>query len=163
MAEIKGGQKFAKVLARIAANASNASLVRVGFLEGATYPNGTPVAMIAAIQDFGAPSVGIPPRPFFRNMIAAKKGEWPKAIGDELVARNYNAEQTLAAVGETVAGQLRESIKNTNSPPLAESTLRKRGVAGMVYDPKDTSTFGAKPLIASGTMYGSVDKEVVKR
>lgn len=157
---VRGGDKLEAILAKMAKNATSAQVVRVGFLSDATYPDGTPVAMIAAIQDGGAPSRGIPPRPFFRNMIAAKSPEWPAAIGEMLKANDYDAYVTLQKVGEAVAGQLRQSIVDTNSPPLAESTLRKRGVAGMVYDPKNKATFGAKPLVATGHMLNSVDYEV---
>ena len=160
MAEIKGGDKFEAALARIATLAGNATSVSIGFLSEATYPNGKPVAMIAAIQEWGAPRAGLPPRPFFRNMIADKKGEWPKAISDLLVANGYDALRTLQQTGEAVAGQLRESIVRTDSPALAESTLRKRGVGGMVYNAKDRRTFGAKPLIDTGHMLNSVNYQV---
>jgi hypothetical protein len=79
---IKGGDKFEKYMEEMRRKlASGASQVRVGFLSRARYPNGTPVAMIAAIQNWGAPRAGIPPRPFFSNMIARKGPEWPGAIG----------------------------------------------------------------------------------
>lgn len=160
MARAKGGYKFQAALRNIARNIGNARAVSVGFLSNATYPDGTPVAMIAAIQDGGAPAAGIPPRPFFRNMIAEKKAEWPSAIAGLLVANNYDTTRTLQQTGEAVAGQLRESIIKTNDPPLAQSTLRKRGVAGMVYDPKNPKTLRAKPLVDTGHLLNSVDYEV---
>ena len=80
MATMQGGKDLEAKLRALAQKVASPATLRVGFLEGATYPDGKPVAMIAAIQDFGAPRAGIPPRPFFRNMIAAKKGEWPGAI-----------------------------------------------------------------------------------
>ena len=126
MATISGGDKLKAKLAGIAAAMSSASSVKIGFLAGSSYPDGTPVPLVAAVQEFGAPSRGIPPRPFFRNMIADKKGEWPKAISDLLVANGYDALRTLQQTGEAVAGQLRESIVRTNSPPLASPCRRKK-------------------------------------
>lgn len=161
MASVKGGEKARELLQGMERRITNASKVRIGFLEGATYPNGTPVAMVAAIQDFGAPAVGIPPRPFFRNMIAAKKGEWPAVIRDLIRENDYDALRTLQQTGEAVASQLRKSIVDTNEPPLAASTLRSRGVPGMVYNPKNPKTFGAKPLVRTGHMLNSVEYEVV--
>jgi hypothetical protein len=146
MATIKGGNKFSKALQEMAGKIGKASSVRIGFLSGSTYPDGTPVAMVAAIQDWGAPGANIPPRPFFRNMIAAKKGEWPKAISDLLKANDYDALLTLQQTGQTVAGQLRESIQQTNSPPLKPATIRRKGFA--------------TPLIDTGQMFNSVDSEV---
>lgn len=146
MAATRGGDKFEAALKSIAEKASNASLVRVGFLENATYPDGKPVAMIAAIQEYGAPSVGIPPRPYFRSMIAAKSPEWPAAIAGLLKTNDYDAAQTLGQTGEAVKGQLQESIVQTNSPPNAPSTIARKG-----HD---------KPLVDSGHMLKSVDYEV---
>ena len=78
MATISGGQKLDAALREMASKVAVPATLRVGFLENAKYPDGTPVAMVAAIQDYGAPGAGIPPRPFFRNMIADKQREWPK-------------------------------------------------------------------------------------
>jgi hypothetical protein len=161
MATISGGNRWAERLAAITRSISNASAVQIGFLADARYPDGKPVAMIAAIQEYGAPSVGIPPRPFFRNMIAAKKGEWPEAVAGLLEANDYDALRTLQLTGEAISGQLRESIIETNTPPLADSTIvRKGGIHGMKYDPKDPSTFPAKPLVDTGHMLNSIEYEV---
>jgi hypothetical protein len=143
---ISGGDRLEAALRAMAAKVSNPGTLRVGFLENAKYPDGTPVAMIAAIQDFGAPAAGIPPRPFFRNMIADKKGEWPKAIGDLLKANNYDAKITLDQTGQAIVGQLRQSIIDTNAPPLKPATVRRKGFE--------------KPLIDTGHMIQSVDYEI---
>jgi hypothetical protein len=146
MATLSGGSKFAAAMRDLASKVAKPATLRVGFLENARYPDGTPVAMIAAIQDFGAPGVGIPPRPFFRNMIAAKKAEWPPAIAGLLKANHYDGEKALELTGTAIAGQLRQSIVDTNEPPLAPSTIRRKGFS--------------KPLIDSGHMLASVDYEV---
>lgn len=147
MAVISGGSKLEAALAEIVKKlGKGAGTVRVGFLEDATYPDGTSVAMVAAINEFGAPSRGQPPRPFFRRMIAEKSGEWPEAIAKNLVATNYDTKLTLERVGAGIAGQLQESITNLTDPPLAASTIKKKG-----FD---------KPLIDSGHMLNSVSYEV---
>lgn len=144
---IQGGDRFEAALQRIAESVATARSVKVGFLSGASYPNGTPVALIAAIQNWGAPSRGIPPRPFFSNMIADKRPEWGPALGALLVANGYDAQRALALAGEGIAGQLRQSIRDTNEPPLAESTIRRKG--------------HSKPLVDTGHMLNSVDYEVI--
>ena len=53
-----------------------------------------------------------------------------------------------ALAGEAIAGQLRQSIVDTNSPALAESTIRRKGFS--------------KPLVDTGHMLQSVDYEVKK-
>jgi len=54
MAGVKGGDVLAQRLAQIVQKLEKAESVRVGFLENATYPDGKPVAQIAAIQEYGA-------------------------------------------------------------------------------------------------------------
>lgn len=148
MAAARGGDKLSAKLTAMARSLGKGTVVRIGFLEGATYPDGKPVAMIGAIQEFGAPKAGIPSRPYFRTMIRNKRGEWPKAIGSTLKANDYDARRTLDQVGAAVAGQLRQSITDLVSPPLAASTIARKG-----FD---------KPLIDTGHMLNSVDHEVVE-
>ena len=143
---VRGGDKLAAELQRMAGAVNSAERVKVGFLAGATYPDGTPVAMIAAIHNWGAPRAGIPPRPFFSNMIGKKQQEWGPATGNLLVANQYDALKTLQMVGEAVAGQLRQEIVDTNDPPLAQSTIDRKGFS--------------KPLVDTGHMLNSVDYEV---
>ena len=145
MATLSGGSKLEAALREMSQKVAKAASLKVGFLENAKYPDGTPVAMVAAIQDFGAPGAGIPPRPFFRNMIAAKQGEWPGAFASLLKANDLDAKLSLAQGGAAIAGQLRQSIIDTNEPPLAPSTIRRKG--------------HAKPLVDTGHMLASVDFE----
>lgn len=150
MATMRGGARFDAAMRRLATViGSDPTVLRVGFLEGATYPKGQPVAMIAAIQDFGAPRAGIPPRPFFRNMIANKSPEWPAAIAGLLRDNGYDVRVALEIAGEAIAGQLRQSIIDTNAPPLSPATIARKGFA--------------KPLIHASHMINSVDHEVVTR
>jgi hypothetical protein len=146
MAAIRGGTKAGPKLAEMAKRLTSAKTVRIGFLENATYPNGLPVALVAAINEFGAPSRGQPPRPFFRNLLAAKQNEWPKAIAALLKANDGDAHRTLMQTGEAIAGQLRQSIIDLVDPPLAPSTVQRKG-----FD---------KPLIDRGIMLASVDFQV---
>jgi hypothetical protein len=146
MATVRGGDRFETTLEMMARMMTNASAVHVGFLEEAKYPAGKSVAMIAAIQNFGAPSAGIPPRPFFTDMIKKRSPEWPKAIRDLLVANQYDALRVLQLTGEGITGQLRKQIQDTNAPPLSKATIRRKG-----FD---------KPLIDTGHMWNSVDYQV---
>lgn len=149
MAAVRGGAKFQKELQRMAGAVKSADYVKIGFLSGATYPDGTPVAMVAAIQNWGAPRAGIPPRPFFSNMIAKKSSEWGPATGALLVANGYDAAKTLEQVGQAIAGQLRQEIVDTMEPALAPSTIKRKGFS--------------KPLVETGHMLNSVDHEVAKK
>lgn len=146
MATISGGDKLEAALRELSAKIDKPGTLRVGFLERASYPDGKPVAMIAAIQEFGAPARGIPPRPFFRSMIAAKQNEWAPALAAILKQNGYDAPQALALLGDGIAGQLRQSVRDTKSPGNAASTIAKKG-----FD---------DPLIDTGHLFQSIDSEV---
>lgn len=146
MVKISGGNRLEAALAEIAKKLTKASTLSVGFLEGSTYPDGTSVPMVALTQEFGSPANNIPPRPFFRDMIAAKSPEWPEAVGDLLIANDYDASKTLEQTGAAIKGQLQQSIANFNGVPLSEATIVKKG--------------SSKQLIDTGVMINSVDYEV---
>lgn len=148
MATVRGGAKLDAALRELAAKVAVPATLRVGFLENARYPDGTPVAMIAAINEYGRPPTQ-PPRPFFRNMIRDKQGEWPAMIGALLKSNDLDAAKTLDETGAVIAGQLRQSITDLWEPPLAASTIQRKG--------------SAKPLIESGDMLKAVDHEVKVR
>ena len=127
-----------KALDRIAAKMGGGS-VSVGFFEGDIYPDGTPVASVAFWNEFGhggpAPS---PPRPFFRSMVSKESTTWGRKMGALAKATNYDGKAVLGMMGEDITGALQQSITDLMSPPLAASTIRRKGFA--------------KPLVHTGTM-----------
>lgn len=192
-----GGNRAQAAINKVAAKYSTASpTLKVGFLENAKYPDGTSVAMIAMIQEFGAnierepsdPADGggvtiyrkmnragtgfarkgrfvkantpgavasthyvgahtivIPPRPFFRTMVAQNEASWaPQAAA--LLKQGMSVDDVLQMMGHLLAGQLRASIIAMNVPPNAPSTIRRKG--------------SAKPLVDTGFMLSRVDFEV---
>ncbi|MFT9399734.1 hypothetical protein [Acetobacter sp.] len=68
---LRQAQDFLAVLAQKTTSPS----VKAGFLAGSQYPDGTPVASIAAVQEFGASirhgahTTLVPARPFLRPAI----------------------------------------------------------------------------------------------
>ena len=139
MVQVKGGDKLERALNRMAAAVKKAAVLQVGFMGNATEADGTPVALVAALNEFG--SGNAPPRPFFRRMIAKNRGRWPKNLATALVATDYDAKAALTMLGVEINDELKESITELVSPPLAESTIKRKG-----FD---------KPLIETGTMLNS--------
>ncbi len=128
--------------------------VSVGFMAGATYPDGTPVAAVAFWNEFGK---GVQseegnyfqmPRPFFRQMIAKESPTWPGKMAKLAKATDYDGDKVLALMGEDIKGALQQSINEFQSPPLAPSTIEAKGFA--------------KPLIDTSHMLNSVTYEVDK-
>ena len=146
MATLSGGTRFDALLRKMTARLNQPGTLSVGFLENATYPDGTPVATVAAIQNFGAPAANIPARPFFSNMIRDNAAGWPSKFLAVLRGADMDVPRALALMGEGIRGQLIESIQNTNAPPLADATIARKGFI--------------KPLIETGHMWNSIDYEV---
>lgn len=133
---------------------------KVGFFPSAKYEDGTPVAYVAAIQEFGYPEGGIPPRSFMRTTMEAQQGEW-KAVAKQgakaVVAGNATGDQVLEAIGLKAAGDIRKTIATISTPALQEST-----VAARMRARADKKTVGnlTKPLVDSGILLGSVTHAV---
>ena len=60
---VRGGRKLKEWIARTKRNARKTAVVEVGFFEDARYPDGTPVAFIALVNEYGLG--GRAERPFF--------------------------------------------------------------------------------------------------
>lgn len=189
MAKAIGGNKAKAFLAQIAQSAKN-KVLRVGFLEGSTYPTGRPVPLVASIMEYGAPSAQfpIPPRPFFRTMISKNKADWGPMASKLLVKNKYDVDKTFQTMGNVISGQLKQSISETNSPPLSEVTLMVRSLmkgrmnqaAGLttVYEAirrvkggerakvrktgqrASKNTVSGKPLIYTGLLQSSISFDI---
>lgn len=144
---------------------------RVGWFESARYEDGTPVAYVATIQEFG--SGAIPARPFMRPAVAEHGQEWL----DQLAAGAKKAVQpgatltplmVLEAVAMMAAGNVGEKISEVTEPPLSQITLiaRKTGkftggadvgaAAALVKEGITVSDVSTKPLVDTGQMIQSV-------
>ncbi len=148
MAEVNftGGAKLKAALEELAERVGEAQTLQVGFMEGSSYPDGTSVAMVAAIQNFGAPAANIPPRPFFSDMVKEKSPTWGSTLGEILVNENYEAMQAMDGIGEVISAQLGDSIRDLETPALAPATIAAKGFA--------------KPLIDTGHMLNSIQYSV---
>lgn len=179
-----GGAKLQAYLKEIATKADRSAVVKVGFPNsadggGATYPGGQTVAMVAALQEYGAPRASIPPRPFFRTMIKKNKGHWGTDVGAALKHHDYDAVAALTDIGVEIEDELRDSITEMNAPPLSPITLMLRKIFGNHPDEIRGADVGdaaarvergesyagvsTKPLVWTGHMQNSIKSIVVKK
>jgi hypothetical protein len=129
---------------------------KVGYFESAKYTDGTPVASIAAVHEFGYAEGKIPPRPTMRPTIAKKSGEWSKNFGGgakAIAAGTMTATQVMEAVGMAAAGDVRKTIAELKAPPLKEATIDRRKRR---YADKNTTGNLAKPLVDTAVMVNAV-------
>ena len=126
-------------------------VAQIGFPSGINYEDGTSVAYVAAIQEFGAPAVGIPARPFMQPTVNEKKDTWVTIIEKQLpkvALGKMSAFDVLDLVGISAAADIQTKISSIYTPPNAPATIRAKG--------------SAKPLIDTGLMLASVQNAVNK-
>jgi hypothetical protein len=111
-------------------------------------------------------------------MIREGAKHWGDDLAKILVANEYDASLTLSQMGEEMIGELKDSIRDMNSPSLSPVTLLLRerfgnNPAAITFKdvmqarediasgrvPAVTST-QSKPLIWTGDMISAVGKEV---
>ena len=169
MAEWSGGDALKRILASLSGKLRNAKEVAVGYPEGSKYPDGTPFAVMAAANNYGNPSNGTPPRPFFSNAVQAGKKTWGPLLADQLKAQGYDAAKALETTGTQMAFNIAESLVATNGPPLSPVTLLLRErfptrtgmtFADVLQARRDVASgkasgltgTGAKPLVWTGQL-----------
>lgn len=127
----------------------------VGFFDTAHYTDGTPVAYVATIQEFGHGK--IPPRSFMRSTISEQREAWQTTLAQgarRVLADKMTVDQMLEAFGMMAAGQIKEKIASIMAPGLSDVTIAAR------LRRNNTST---KPLVDTGYLISSVDSKVEAR
>lgn len=154
---------------------------RAGWFESAKYDDGTPVAKVALIQEYGAPKRSIPPRPFLRPTIAEKKEEWTKDASEVVkgvLFGHLEPEQGMTVIAQKAAADIRQTISKIRNPPLSPVTLllrqwKKEGreingrtvgeAAKAVADGKRAEGVSTQPLNETGYMIATCTGIAVKK
>jgi len=133
------------------------SEAQVGFFESARYPDGTPVAYVAAIQEYGYPEGGIPPRSFMRSTIDERAKPWSKVVANgakSVIQGNKEIADIMETIGLLASGDMRKKISKITQPPLKESTIKNRRRKG---------NNSVKPLVDERIMLPSLTHVVIKK
>lgn len=133
---------------------------KVGWFPGAKYADGTPVAYVATIQEYGSPMNNIPPRSFMRTTIAEKENEWAKLArsgAKAIIAGNASPIMVMEGLGLAASGDIKKKISEISSPALKDETIanRKRKLT-------KGNKVGAltKPLVETSLMISSLTSTV---
>ena len=140
----KEGKAFKKALAEL-----GQLEVRVGYQEGATYPDGTPVVNVALWNELG--TVDIPPRPFIRQTVDNNEAQFQgqmKSAANKL-ANGASSEKVLNELGTFAKGLLQKEIKDGGFVANAPSTVKKKK--------------SDKPLIDTGLLRQSANFVIKKK
>jgi hypothetical protein len=145
-------KKLTLALKSIEGKITNGGVLRMGFLENATYPaskEGPPlhVAQVAFWNEFG--TVRAPARPAFRTTISKQSKEWGDRLGKAVIATNYDGRQALGLLGQSMRDDLENAIAQWSEPSNAQSTIDRKGFND--------------PLVWTGTMQRAPDYEVKEK
>lgn len=127
--------------------------VEAGWFPSAVYEDGTPVAGVAAVQEFRDGGS----RSFMRTTVAAKRPEWANQVGKlaTRVTSGKLSEQGMGdLIGAMVVGDVQRTISKITEPELAESTKaarRRRGNSSI------------KPLLDQRIMFNTMTYNTLKK
>lgn len=152
---------------------------KVGWFESAVYPDGTPVAYAAAINELGSPANNIPSRSFMRSTALEKDGAWKdlaSTISKKILAGEMTPQDGMELLALQAEGDIAKKIASITSPPLSPITLGVRKyksqgktitgatigeIARKLHDGTlDVSGVSDKPLVDTSLMVDTLTHKV---
>ena len=135
-------QKNPGWLDRLLKRYKDESVLAVGYpaseTGGIKYPDGTPVTLVAAANNFGSQSRGIPARPFMEaGAQAALAGDAGKVAAELVPLLNegkITIEEILKQMGPFAEASFKEVFTGVEWEPNAESTIEAKGSAQPLID-----------------------------
>ena len=131
-------------------------VAKVGWFENSKYEDGTPVAGIAAQNEFGNPSKHIPARPFMRPTIIAQKVAWQKIAENgakAILADKATIQSVMELLGNKVVFDIQKTISQLTQPPLSPATIAAR--LARKSNKKHVGNL-TKPLIDTSVMFTTI-------
>ena len=128
---VTGGRKLRRFLRT--AGKGGVKMTRIGFFSTARYQNGTPVAAVAAWNEFGTRT--IPERPFFRRAIKAMQPTIRSVVHQGIDPKKGIVTPELAErIGAVGQGAIQEEIVRLRQPPNAPRTVEIKGSSNPLVD-----------------------------
>jgi hypothetical protein len=151
-AKIKSSGKSDNILKKLKKNLEEAPELLVGVPQDAIpYPDGTPVALVGAVHEFG--SSNVPERSFIRTAINENLDKYigmAERGSKKVVEGKLSFEQVANLIGTEAQGDIQDKITEISTPALAASTLRQREKKGSTPN----------PLVDTGQLRQSIRYEI---
>lgn len=138
---------------------------KVGWIKPDHYPNGVPVALVAAVNEFGWPEHNIPPRLGMRATAHACEAAWrgvSQIVAGKLAKGTLTPAQAMEIITAKAAGDVRAHIAGPISPPLKVDTVKAR-LRRMGIKPGRTAAISitaAHPLTDTRVLFGHLTNGV---
>lgn len=120
------------------------------------YGDGTPQVLVAAVHEFGAPSVGVPERSYLRVTIRRHRDEYKRLIRANLRKvgnGQMTQEQSLGQLGEMAKGHVQAFIAS-NPYRLKAATIKRKGSSRALINTghlRQSIQWGIEPDDAKGS------------
>ncbi|MCX5619472.1 hypothetical protein [Bombella pollinis] len=148
---LKGGQKALSLLLKLTQSATKTN-VSVGYFPQDHYPDGTPLAQIASVQEYGTTT--IPARPFLRSTIANRQTAWAQQARQLLQNPDTSPQKALTTLGQTIVTDIQTTIDHITTPPLKPTTIS--------HKTQHHSPQPQKPLIDTGLLRSSLRSQLTQ-
>lgn len=154
--DFKGSDKLNRKLRELSMIRAN---TKIGFFEKSKYPDGTPVAYVAYLNEMG---IHNPRRPFLKRTIRRNLNKWVNGIKYSIKGGGLSRSNVLNAyrkAGIVAVGDVKKTIRNWEpggNAPATVAAKRRRGRNGrnqQAINPEQV-------LIDTGFMISSVAYEV---
>ncbi len=151
-----GGARLYNALKQI-----DRKVAKVGWFESSKYEDGTPVAYVAAIHEYGVPEKNIPMRATMRPTMQAQRIQWV-SLAQAGFTGVFRATETVSTamekIGVKAAGDIHKTISQLYTPPLKVKTVKAR-LRGKKQGRVVSITI-AKPLVDSGVLLNTLTHSV---
>lgn len=119
--------------------------VLIGVPAGKEEADGTPLAMVAAVHEFGSPEQNIPERSFLRAGVREGAPKFHTVNVDscrKILLGQMTVEQAVNKLGVIGVGEVKRKIGNGPFVPLKPATIKRKG--------------SSRPLIDTGQLRQSI-------
>lgn len=135
---VSGGDRMGQRILELQKRLQKNSAVYVGLPKGAgSYEDGTPIAVIGAVQEFGSADGHIPERSFLRVPLRANVALFNKIMREllpQVVDGQMTMRQLMESVGARGAAVSQEAISAGIAPANAPSTIARKGSSTPLVD-----------------------------
>lgn len=136
--QVSGGDRIGQKLRSLRERMQRNNGVYVGVPQGAgSYEDGTPIAVIAAVHEFGSADGQIPERSFLRVPLRSGQDRFKQIFQaglPQVVSGELSMFQLMSQVGAAGVGASQEAISQGIQPPLAQSTVDSKGSSTPLVD-----------------------------
>lgn len=135
---ITGGDRIVQRIRELRDRLTKQNGVLVGVPKGAgNYEDGTKMAVIAAVQEYGSADGRIPERSFLRVPLSAEQRRFAATFRHsvpDVVHGRLTSKQMLDRVGNQAVGVVQDAISAGIDPPNAPSTVKRKGSSTPLID-----------------------------